>query len=232
MIPRVLHYVWMGKAEKPYLVKRCVSVFKKQGYDVVEWNEDNFDINAHEFVKVAYEKKKWAFVSDYVRAYVIYNYGGIYLDTDVVIVSKMDELFENECFVGFENDKHPFTAVFGAIKGHPFVKDMLDYYTSLDLQYVFSDNNTISTSDILISRYKCKIGNIEQMLKTNIKVYKAGVLCVPSRKSITVHLFLGSWLREASVATKVRLAIKSHFDNRLLFNLYLLFLRCVRGYSG
>ena len=187
-IPKKIHYVWVGGKEKPKNIKRCMKTWKKylKGYEVIEWNEKNFDINAHPFVKKAYEEKKWAFVSDYIRAYAIYNEGGIYLDTDILIVDSLEPLFENKAFVGFENDTHPFTAVFGAEKGHPLLKDMLDYYDNVDMNFKFEDNNTISVSNLLIEKYGCELGNKEQLLKEDIKVYPSGVLCNPSSKSKTI----------------------------------------------
>ncbi len=73
-------------------------------------------------------KKKWAYVSDYIRAYVIYHEGGIYLDTDVLVLDNLDQFLDNRAFVGFENPQYPFTAAFGAEPKHPFVKDMLDFF--------------------------------------------------------------------------------------------------------
>ena len=76
------------------------------GYEIIEWNESNFDIEKHPFVKAAYQAKKWAYVSDYIRAYVIYNYGGIYLDTDILLVDNFDDFLENRDFVCFENPEY------------------------------------------------------------------------------------------------------------------------------
>lgn len=200
MIPKKIHYVWVGGKEKPETIKRCMRTWDKhlKNYEIVEWNESNFDINSHPFLKKAYEAKKWAFVSDYIRAYVIYNYGGIYFDTDILLIEKPNELLSNKAFVGFENNDYPFTAVFGAEKNHPFVKDMLDYYNGLDINFNFEDNNTRSVSELLINKYNCKQGNKEQLLKEGIKVYKDGVLCNPSSESITIHIFTGSWLKGKS----------------------------------
>ena len=147
MISKKIHYVWVGGNEKPQNIKRCMKTWEKHlnGYEIIEWNESNFDIEKHPFVKAAYQAKKWAYVSDYIRAYVIYNYGGIYLDTDILLVDNFDDFLENRAFVGFENPEYPFTAVFGAEKGHPLVKDMLDYYDKIDdYQFDFENNNTIS----------------------------------------------------------------------------------------
>ena len=174
MIPKIIHYIWVGGKEKPADIKRCMATWKKhlEGYKVIEWNESNFDIEQHPFVKAAYEAKKWAYVSDYIRAYAIYNYGGIYLDTDILLLDKFDDFLNHRAFVGFENPNYPFTAAFGAEKGHPLVKDMLDYYDELDTYHFdFKNNNTISVSDILINKYGCKVGNMYQVLKEGIAVY-------------------------------------------------------------
>ena len=76
-------------------------------YKIIEWNESNFDISSHPFVKKAYEAKKWAYVSDYIRMYAIYNYGGIYLDTDVLVLENFDKFLNNKVFVGFERENYP-----------------------------------------------------------------------------------------------------------------------------
>ena len=84
-IPKTIHYCWFGKGEKPKIVKKCIESWKSNlnNYEIIEWNEENFDINSNVFIRQAYDNGKYAFVSDYVRVYALYNYGGIYLDTDV-----------------------------------------------------------------------------------------------------------------------------------------------------
>ena len=96
-IPKIIHYVWVGGNPKSKDIQRCMKTWKKhlKDYEIIEWNENNFDINSNKFVKQAYEAKKWAYVSDYIRAYAIYNYGGIYLDTDVIVLDNLEELLEN-----------------------------------------------------------------------------------------------------------------------------------------
>lgn len=84
-IPKIIHYSWFGGKEKSKFIRRCIGTWKKYlpDYDIIEWNETNFDLDSHRFAKEAYEAGKYAFVSDYVRVYVIYHYGGIYFDTDI-----------------------------------------------------------------------------------------------------------------------------------------------------
>ena len=112
-IPKIIHYVWVGNNEKPKDIKRCMETWKKhlKDYEIIEWNEKNFDIDSNKFVKEAYEARKWAYVSDYIRAYAIYNYGGIYLDTDVLVVESLDSLLDNRAFVGYENPQYPYRCI-------------------------------------------------------------------------------------------------------------------------
>lgn len=212
MIPKKIHYVWVGGKDKPADIRRCMATWQKhlQGYEIIEWNEQNFDMEAHPFIKAAYAAKKWAYVSDYIRAKVIYEQGGIYLDTDVLVLEDFDRFLEHRAFVGFENPDHPFTAVFGAEPGHPFIKKMLDYYDGLDsYTFDFKSNNTISVSDILIREYHCAKNNQYQLLEEGIAVYPDTVLCNPAGDSVSVHVFTGTWLEEKKpLARKVNAFLK------------------------
>lgn len=198
-IPKKIHYIWVGGNEKPEDIKRCMKTWDKylKDYEIIEWNESNFDINSHPFCKAAYEAKKWAFVSDYIRAYVINKEGGIYLDTDVILLDNFDEFLNHRAFVGFENEDHPFTAVFGAEKNHPLTSKMLEYYDKLqDASFNFEDNNTISVSNILINDFGVVPNNKYQEVKDGIAVYEDNVLCNPSKNSKAIHIFTGTWLED------------------------------------
>ena len=218
MIPKKIHYLWVGGNEKNNTIKQCMKTWGKhlEGYEVIEWNENNFDIDSHPFVKAAYKAKKWAYVSDYIRAYVIYKYGGIYLDTDILVLDNFDRFLNNRAFVGFENPQYPFTAVFGAEPGHPLVKDMIEYYDRLDeYKFDFEKNNTISVSDLLIKKYHCKVGNKFQILDEDIAVYPDTVLCNPSENSISIHVFTGTWLEgKKALARKINVFLKIHVTNK------------------
>lgn len=215
MIPKKIHYVWVGGKEKPGDIQRCMKTWEKhlKDYEIIEWNENNFDIESHPFVKSAYEAKKWAYVSDYIRAYVIYKEGGIYLDTDVLILDDFEEFLNHRAFVGYENSDYPFTAVFGAEKEHPFVKSMLDYYDGKEFEFDSSNQlktvNTKSVSDILVQDYGCELGNKRQTLREGIEVYKEDVLCNPSGNSVSIHVFTGTWMEGAKpLARKVNKFLK------------------------
>lgn len=104
MIPKIIHYCWFGRGEKPKLAQKCIASWKKfcPDYEIIEWNEDNFDINKNEYTKMCYEQKKYAFLSDYVRLLVVHEHGGIYFDTDVEAVKSFDDLLSHKAFFGFE----------------------------------------------------------------------------------------------------------------------------------
>ena len=112
---KVIHYCWFGGNPLPKMVKKCIKSWKKYlpGFEIKRWDESNFDINACPFIKEAYEKKKWAFVSDYVRMSALYNEGGIYFDTDMEVKKNIDFLMDNEIFIGKEDSGYIATGVVG-----------------------------------------------------------------------------------------------------------------------
>ena len=129
-IPKIIHYVWLGDKKKPELFYRCLESWKKYcpDYEIKEWNEKNFDFSQSRFAKEAYSQKKWGFVPDYIRAKVLYDYGGIYLDTDVELTKSFDNLLNNEFLISFENNVYLETAVLASRPKHPFLKKMCDFY--------------------------------------------------------------------------------------------------------
>ena len=134
MIPRKIHYCWFGRGEKPRLAQKCIASWKKYcpDYEIIEWNEDNFDMNENAYVRYCYANRKWAYLSDYVRLAVVYRYGGVYFDTDVEVVKPFDDLLDCGAFFGFETSQYVNTGEgFGAGAGHPVVQRMLKEYEPL-----------------------------------------------------------------------------------------------------
>ncbi len=134
MIPKIIHYCWFGGNEKPKLAKKCIESWKKfcPDYEIVEWNEQNVDVNMNAYTKMCYENKKFAFLTDYVRLLVVEKHGGIYFDTDVELLCSFDDMLDNDAFFGFENPEYVNTGVgFGAEKGNLLVTQMLEEYTNL-----------------------------------------------------------------------------------------------------
>ena len=117
MIPKKIHYCWFGRGEKPKLAKKCLKSWSKYcpDYEIVEWNEDNFDVEQYPYAKFCLQNKKWAFLSDFARLVIVHEHGGIYFDTDVELVRSPDSLLSYEAFYGFENDQNVATGLgFGA----------------------------------------------------------------------------------------------------------------------
>ena len=143
MIPKVIHYCWFGRNPIPDDAAKCIASWKKYcpDYTIIEWNEDNYNINKNKYMSDAYKEKKWAFVSDYVRIDVVYEYGGIYLDTDVELLKPLDKFLDCELFCGWE-ERNPlldemhisyensvsFGLGFGAIAKNKVLKRILDIY--------------------------------------------------------------------------------------------------------
>lgn len=134
MIPKKIHYCWFGRNEKPKAVQKCIASWKKYcpDYEIIEWNEDNFDVQQTPYIKYCYDNKKWAFLSDLVRLLVVCEHGGIYFDTDVELVRNPDFLLEYGAFYGFETPQYIATGLgFGAEAHHPTVESMINQYTEL-----------------------------------------------------------------------------------------------------
>lgn len=128
MIPKKIHYCWFGGNPYPEDFLKYLESWKKYcpNYEIIEWNEKTFDINLNKYVKEAYECKKWAFVTDYVRLWAIYNYGGIYMDTDVEVLRPLDSFLECQAFSGFERENAVPTGIMAGEKGQSAIKDLLD----------------------------------------------------------------------------------------------------------
>ncbi|WP_409293465.1 glycosyltransferase family 32 protein [Peribacillus sp. SCS-37] len=129
-IPKIIHYCWFGNKEKPPIVKRCIQTWKQvlPHYEIVEWNETSLDLRSNQYVIEAYNSGKFAFVSDYVRVYALYHFGGIYLDTDVEVFQSFDDLLFHNSFWGFEQENFIATSTIGAEKGNKVIEMFLESY--------------------------------------------------------------------------------------------------------
>ena len=134
MIPKKIHYCWVGGKPLPESARKCIKSWRKYcpDYEIVEWNESNYDFTTVPYMKEAYEAKKWGFVPDYARLDIIYTHGGIYLDTDVEIVRSFDPLLELRGFAGFQDEELVALGLgFGAEAGNPVLKKLMDSYREL-----------------------------------------------------------------------------------------------------
>lgn len=231
MIEKKIHYVWMGKGNKSDLILNCINSWKVHltGYEIIEWNEENFDINSNSYVKEAYDNKKWAFVSDYIRLYALYNHGGVYLDTDMEIIKPIDKFLEHSAFSGFESTKHMGTGIIGAKKGHPWTRELLKHYENrsfykpdggLDLT-----PNVIHITRTTIDKFGLILNNKYQELKGDLHLYPKDFFC-PSdygdsvkqkqykitNRSYCIHHYNGSWL---TLKGKIKVKVRSLFSSNL-----------------
>ncbi|AST58537.1 glycosyl transferase [Thermoanaerobacterium thermosaccharolyticum] len=217
-IPKIIHYCWFGKNKIPKLNLKCIESWKKllPDYELKLWNEDNFDITINQFVKEAYGMKKWAFVTDYVRLYVLYNYGGIYMDTDVEVLKRLDPFLIHSAFSGFENDEYIPTGIMGAEKGNKWIGYLLDYYK--DKKFILEKElNTAPNTQIITElsrKFGLKTNNKYQILHYDVHIYPKDYFCPLSfnsvdrnitKNSYTIHHFSGSWLDNKS---KLKIKIK------------------------
>lgn len=150
MIPKIIHYCWFGRGPLPELAQKCIASWKKYlpDYEIKEWNEDNFDVNIIPYTAEAYQAKKYAFVSDYARFWILYRYGGIYFDTDVEVIRPIDDIIERGNFMGFETDPKPQLKAdaseasvapglgLGVNPGLGLIKKMLDFYEGRHFEFV------------------------------------------------------------------------------------------------
>lgn len=131
MIPKIIHYCWFGNNKKSKLIEKCIKSWRElcPDYEIIEWNESNFDININEYVKGAYESKMWAYVSDYARFHILSEYGGFYLDTDVQLLKPLDDLREFDSVVGFSSPQIVATGlIFACHKNNWLCNEVLKTY--------------------------------------------------------------------------------------------------------
>ena len=207
LIPKVIHYCWFGKGPMPQSVKRCIASWKTYcpDYRIICWNEENFDYSEFLYTRQAYEEKKWAFVSDVARLKVVFENGGIYLDTDVELIQSLDSLLKFKSFWAFENNKHIATGLgFGAEKGNKYVKAILDDYR--DKSFLDDNGKIISLpcTDLNTKVFKeagVNINNKTQIIDNNIFLsteymcpidYETGKVNITD-KCISIHHYDSSW---------------------------------------
>ena len=134
MIPKLIHYCWFGGNPKPKMAEKCIASWKKHcpGWEIIEWNESNFDVNMNGYTKMCLEQKKYAFLSDYERLLVVAEQGGVYFDTDVELLRPLDDLLENEAFFGFETPEFVNSGQgFGSVAHGTAIEAMLREYDFL-----------------------------------------------------------------------------------------------------
>ena len=238
MIPKVIHYCWFGGNKLDKGAKKCIKSWKKYcpSFQIVQWNESNFDISATpKYVRDAYAAKKWAFVTDYVRLFVVNRQGGIYLDTDVELIKSLDFLLKYDAFFGFEDysEKGLFFVStgqgFGAKAGNELVQSMMRDYETLSF---IKDDGTYNytacphTNTHVFAEYGFNLNDKTQTINNVIlmdhsymcpKQWQTGAIKI-TENTISIHHFGGSW---TSKKRTFSFTIKSIFRKIIGERLYL-----------
>lgn len=230
MIPKVIHYCWFGGNEKPESVNRCIDSWKKfcPTYQIVEWNESNFDVDSVPFIKQALEVKKYAFASDLARLIIVYNNGGFYFDTDVELVKSLDALCEKEIFFGFENESFVASGLgFGSEKGNKFLLEHINQYK--DVNFINEDGSLnmkgcpVYLTELLTE--KGYIPNGKYQIVDGVTLFPpdyfnpydnaTGKLKLTDN-TVSIHWYDTSWNKESKSARKIKQLIHRVFGNSSL----------------
>lgn len=207
MIPKKIHYCWFGSNPLPKKDKKCIESWRRycQDYEILRWDESNYDISKNQYMKEAYDAGKWGFVPDYARLEIIYEHGGIYLDTDVELVKSLDELLVCESFMGFEDGEHVNPGLcIAAEPHHSAIKKLLDIYNGR--RFLLPDGEPDLTPSPIMNTEKLKEMGLKQNNRKQIvngitifpkeyfcpKDYKTGKLKV-TENTYGIHWFHGSW---------------------------------------
>lgn len=225
MIPKIIHYCWFGGKQLPEDAQRYIETWKKHcpDYEIHEWNESNFDIDSVPYVKEAYEAKKWAFITDYVRLYALDTIGGIYMDTDVEVLKNLDCFLEEKGFSGFERENAVPTGIMGAEKGQEFIHQLLHQYDGI--HFVKKDGTCDETTNVTritdtAVEHGLLLNNTKQTI-CGFTFFPKDYFCPKSSRTLeicltensyTIHHFAGSWITEKGI----RKIIKKVFPTWLL----------------
>lgn len=233
-IPHIIHYCWFGKGKKNKLFYKCLESWKKYlpGWQIIEWNEDNFDISkSPQYVQEAYSVKKYAFVSDYCRIYALDKFGGVYFDTDLEVLRSFDDLLTGYEFVsGFESKRSLITAFIACVPNNDIICEFLHSY--IDRKFIKDDNSyDITPINVRFSKlaeeHGCDLDNNSKQEFDNGRavVYPVDVFSgfdmdnwhiKVTENTRTVHHMSGSW---------------QPFKVKLYFA-RIKFLQCILGNSG
>lgn len=211
MIPKRIHYCWFGGNPLSDETKRYINTWRNfcPDYEIIEWNESNFDVTENDYCREAYGAKKWAFVTDYVRLKVLYDYGGIYMDTDVEVCKSLDPLLECEAVSGYESDTRIPTGTMAACRGNEWIGILLHDYDNR--HFIRMDGSYDTTTNVeTITRltkdyYAIELNGNKITFGNNIVILPFEVLCAKSlhtgdvnmtEETLTIHHFAGSWLSD------------------------------------
>lgn len=207
-IPKTINYFWFGKSEMPDIFYKCIASWKKYcpDYEIKRWDESNFDISISNYMLEAYSQKKYAFVSDYARFYILEKYGGIYLDVDVELLKNIDDLLSLDAFTGIENNSNLVAPglILASQPHNKFCKEMLKFYDENGYKKLASETICTISTRILREQFYFNNKNINEIQNLDgITIYPSQFFCaydmILKKKEITdetysIHHYNASWL--------------------------------------
>jgi hypothetical protein len=234
-IPKIIHYCWFGKNPLDPLTKMCKASWEKYypDYEIMLWDEEKFDINKIPFTKEAYEHKKWAFVSDYVRLYALLSVGGIYVDTDFEIIKRLDDdILMNRALIGYENDRWFSTAFIASEPNNEWIQLLLDYYNGR--HFIEKDGSMhIKPNPIIvteISKLKCgfqlgddfmDVGGVKIMPTISFSPYKRkdtiehSAYMISETETYGIHHLAASWVDKKSISRRIQKLLRPILPMRI-----------------
>ena len=241
-IPKIIHYCWFGGNPLPELAKKCIASWKKflPDYEIKEWNEQNYDVRKITYTAQAYDAKKYAFVSDYARFWILYQYGGIYFDTDVEVIRPIDDIISKGNFMGFETDPKPQLKAdaseasinpglgMGVAPGLGIIKKMLDFYEGKHFVHEAVMRNQITVVHIATQVLRenglknvtgiqevagCFIYPSEYFCPINVTTGRIHV----EKNTRTIHHYAGTWVDKKFSMKEL---VKRMIPEKLLLSLF------------
>lgn len=190
MIPKIIHYCWLSNDPFPEFMQRCIESWKKfmPEYEYVLWDTNRFDVNSNLYVKQAFESKKYAFASDYIRLYALYNYGGIYLDSDILVYKSFNDLLNCKAFTGFETNDKIAAWIFATEKNNPLFEELLKYYDNR--KFIFPNGSFDITPNVVPVTQKLS----ERGLKLNGEYQELDEITIFPRTFFCPNIPYGNYL--------------------------------------
>ena len=232
-IPKKIHYCWFGGKKIPEHLQKYMDSWRKYcpDYEIIRWDESNYDVSKNRYMREAYECRKWGFVPDYARLDIIYNEGGIYLDTDVELLAPLEGLLYDEMYCGFVCYGLVGLGLgFGAVAGNMLIKEMRDYYDNMSF-YCADGSENLSACNIyqhpVLRKYGFKIETNEYQKIGNMVIYPSevfaptgagGIFENRSEKTISMHHEEISWL--SSDEKEIFLQFRENLAERILMQVH------------
>ena len=213
MIPKIIHYCWFGGNPLPDFAQRCIDSWKNYcpDYKIIRWDESNYDLHKNEYVENAYKSKKWAFLTDYVRLDVVYQMGGIYLDTDVELIKPLDSLLSLQCYMGLEQLGRVNTGLgFGAKKQHHFILENMKEYETISFvrkNDKFMPCTCVDITSNLLEMHGLKKNNALQIV-SDVVILPVDYLCPQdmetgkitiTNNTYSIHHYNASWKNRTDI---------------------------------